>query len=181
MEAARPIVIEGEELILGFSGAEGHQSGLLLDARNRNVIEQVIERATRKRLRLRVITGETLQDWEAYRASQAEAARLQQQSREQYQKRTEAAQTWDAVAELLIRKFSGLEHRNLASVQGAYLAESVEVLAEAYGRLMSAPSEMDERNYSRALDRVSERVGVSSSLIAYLVAGVRCKARPASE
>ena len=43
-------------------------------------------------------------------------------------------------------------------------------LAEAYGRLMSdPPAELEERNYSRALERLAERVGVPSSLIAYLV------------
>ena len=74
------------------------------------------------------------------------------------------------MAEQLAQKYTGLANRTLPSVQGRFLAEAVDVLAEAYGRLMpETPTEPDDRGYSRCLERVAERAMVPGSLIAYLV------------
>ncbi|MGV3720226.1 MAG: hypothetical protein ACO1SX_04880, partial [Actinomycetota bacterium] len=136
MEGARPLTIEDEELILGYQAELSMQAGLMMDVQNKNLIEQVIESATRKRLRIRVIDGETLADWEAYKQQQVEAKRLQEQARLQYQQQMKSGVSWDAVAEQLVRKYSNTPNRTLSSVQGRYLDEAVETLAEAYGRLM---------------------------------------------
>jgi hypothetical protein len=170
LEAGRAITIDGDRLIVGFGVENMHQSGLLLQTQNKNLIEQVLEQATRKRLTLHVIQGETPQDWESARVHQEEAERLQQESVAQFQKRVEGGGNWDAVGEQLVRKVAALQHRGLASVQGRFLHEAVAILAEAYGRLMpETPSEMDERGYSRALERVAERVLVPAAVIGYLV------------
>lgn len=170
MEGARPLIIEDEELILGYQAELSMQAGLMMDVQNKNLIEQVIESATRKRLRIRVIDGETLADWEALKLQQVEAKRLQEQSRLQYQQQMKSGDSWDAVAEQLVRKYSNTPNRTLSSVQGRYLDDAVAALAEAFGRLMGeTPSELDERAYSKALDRVSERAMVPSSLIAQMV------------
>jgi hypothetical protein len=170
MEAARPITVHGEELILGFDAAEIHQSGLLMDHRHRNIIEQTIEAATRHRFRLRIIPGTTLDDWNMALQTEAEAQRLQQQAREQFMKEAQAGQTWEAVGEQLVRKFTNLQNRGLSSVQGRFLSEAVRTIAEAYGRLMpETPTEHDERNYSRTLERIGERTDVPAPVISYLV------------
>src|SRR5438477_7372035 len=67
MEAAKPLTVHGDELILGYDPAQMHQSGLVLDHRHRNVIEQIIEGVARRRLKLRIIPGQTLEDWELAR------------------------------------------------------------------------------------------------------------------
>ncbi|HTE21019.1 MAG TPA: hypothetical protein VK689_21850, partial [Armatimonadota bacterium] len=170
MEAARPLTIENDELVLGYSVTTADQRGLLLDNRHRNVIELAIEKATRKRLRLNIIIGETLEDWEAMKVQQAEAARMQTQAREQYRQQTESGQSWDAVGEQLVRKYGSLANRALPSVQGRFLDEALGVLVEAQARLEGKEaSEQEERSYSRVLDRIAERVGVPSAMIAYLV------------
>ena len=155
---------------MGYQPGLSMQAGLMMDVQNRNLIEQVLESATRRRIRLRVIDGETLADWEAYKAQQAEAKRLQEQARAQYQRQVIAGNSWEGVAEQLVRKYSSTPNRNLSSVQGRFLDEAVDTLVEAYDRLMGpTPSELDERAYSKALDRVAERALVPSSLIAQLV------------
>ncbi|HEU4754330.1 MAG TPA: hypothetical protein VFU47_14565 [Armatimonadota bacterium] len=170
LEAARAITVENDRLIVGFGVADMHQSGLLLQTQHKNIIEQVLEQATHRRLQLEVIQGETLQDWEAAKQHAAEASRLQEQSREQFQKQVEGGQSWEAIGEQLVRKIASLPHRGLASVQGRFLAEALDTLVEAYGRLMPEhPTEADERGYSRTLERLSERVFIPASLIAYLV------------
>lgn len=174
MEGARPLIIEDDELILGYQAELSMQAGLMMDVQNKNLIEQVIESATRKRLRIRVIDGETLADWEALKQLQVEAKRLQEQSRLQYQQQVKSGDSWEAVAEQLVRKYSNTSNRTLSSVQGRYLDDAIAVLSDAYGRLMGdTPSELDERAYSKALDRVSERAMVPSSLIAQMVCARR--------
>jgi hypothetical protein len=170
MEAAKPIAFENEELVVGYSGENAHQKGLLADHRNRNTVEQILFAASRRQIRLRIIEGDTREDWEAVKSAAVEAARLQEQSRQKYQQELQAGTTWEAVGEQVVRKVNSLENRAMASVQGRFLEEAIAVLAEAYGRLMpETPAEADERTYSRILDRVSDRVGVSSSMLAYLV------------
>lgn len=170
MEAATPIALENEELVIGYSGENAHQKSLLVQGQNRNMVDQILHAAARRPIRLRIIEGDSLQDWEAAKLSEQEGARLQQESRQQYRAEIEAGATWDAVGENIVRKIGLQPNRSLASVQGRMLTEAVTELAEAYGRLTSdPPSELEERNFSRALERISERVGVSSSMIAYLV------------
>jgi hypothetical protein len=170
LEAARPIVIEGDNFILGFRPADGHMQGFLLEDHYKNLIQQSLETATRRRLNLNIIIGETVEDWESEKARREEAERLQQQAREQYRKHAESGQTWDQVGEQLVRKFSGVPHRGLSSVQARFLDECLDALVEAHRRLMAAePTELEERAYSRVLDRLSERVMVPSTLIGYLV------------
>jgi hypothetical protein len=170
LEAARPITVEGDELILGFGGEGSQHRGLLMDNRYLNLIEQILEAGTRRRLKIRIIEGETLQDWESVKQMEGEAVRLQQQTRRQFQQQTAAGATWEDVSEQVVRKLSDMPNRALASVQGRFLEDALEILAEAYGRLMPAsPSELEERSYSRALDRFSERVGVPASLLAHMV------------
>ena len=92
------------------------------------------------------------------------------QAKEQFLAEAEAGETWEAVGEQLVRRFGNLEHRGLSSIQGVFLDTSLGTLAEAYGRLMPAiPDEHAERNYSRVLERISERVGVPAAMIAQLV------------
>ena len=170
LEAAIPITVEGEELVIGYSTAAADQKGLLMDSRTQNTIEQVIEQGTRRRFRLRLIEGESLQDWEVEKQREVEGARLIQQSRRQYDQETAAGATWEAVGEQVIRSLSAIPNRALASVQGRFLEEAVTVLAEGYTRLMPEPlEEQHERSYSRVLERLSERLGVPSPIIAYLV------------
>jgi hypothetical protein len=170
MEAATPLAIENDELVMGFDAATMHQSGLLLDARYHNMIEQMLETATRKRLRIRVVQGTTPADWEQFKQQLAEGERLQKESRDQFRTRAEAGETWEAVGEQLVRAFGNLPHRALPSVQGRFLEESLERLTEAYSRLMAdPPSEPEERAYSRVLERLAERINVPSALISHMV------------
>jgi hypothetical protein len=170
MEAAKPIALEDNELVMGFPAMSGHQAGLLTNPQHKNVIEQVLEAATRVRLELRVIDGETLEDWETLKRNREEATRLQEQTRQQLRKQVEQGDSWEAVGESLIRRFSGVPNRGLASVQGRFLEEAIRTVVEAYPRLMpETPDEHDERNYSRTLERISERVNVPAAMISQIV------------
>ena len=170
LEAAHPIAIENGELVVGFSGEGAQHVGQLLSNQNRIKIEQVLIKATRLQLRIRVIDGTSLADWEAAKQTDLEGVRMHAEAIRAHQVAVAAGQTWEVVGEQIVRKFGNTSNRVLAGVQGRFLAETVEIIAEAYGRIMpEAPAEPDERAYGRTLERVAERTGVPASLIALLV------------
>jgi hypothetical protein len=135
------------------------------------MIEAVLEKGTGVRLRFRTIHGITMADWEAEQRNQVEAVRLQEQTRQQLRARLEQDDNWEAIGERLVRRLTDeTPNRGLSSVQGRFLKHAVETLAESYNRLMpETPNETDERNFSRVVDRLGDRLGVSGSLISYLV------------
>lgn len=171
LEAAVPITLENrDELVVGLPDNASDMAGQLTESRNRNMIEQALERGTRVRIRLRVIHGTTMDDWNHEKQVVVEAARLQAMSAAKYRQETSRGDTWENVGEQLIREYNAQKNRGLTCVQATFLEHAVDVLAESYRRLMpEKPGEMDERNYSRTLDRMVERVGVPAVVIGYLV------------
>lgn len=170
LAAAKPLVLENDELVLGFAGEAAPMGGLLMDHRYKNQIEQILERVVRRRVRLRLISGDTLADWEVAKSHDAAAQAQKQQQVKRIQQEAARGETWEAVAEHLVRTFSAMENRAMGSSQGRYLGQALEILCEAYSRLSAAQSfDPDDRNFNRALDRVQERTGVPASLVALLV------------
>jgi hypothetical protein len=179
MEAASPIVVEDDEVVLGFSIAHAQLRGLLLDKRHQRMIEQIIERGVQRKLRLRIIDGETLADWETHKENERVASELAQSNRAKPKAAPAVSigaeddgdhSSWEGFAEQVTRRISAIPTRNLPSVQGRVLLETVDALVEAYPRFMpTRPSEGDERAFSRTLDRVGERLGTPSAVLAYLV------------
>lgn len=171
LESARPLTLENrEELILGFDESQGHNAGLLTNDKNKNHIEQILERATKVRLRIRVIHGTTMEDWEAEKRIQAEGARMVQQNRQQVRQQAQAGDSWENIGEQLVRRYNDYPNRMLASAQGRFLSEAVTTLSEAHTRLMGdPPTEEQDRNYARVLERIGERIRVPPPMIAYLV------------
>src|SRR4051812_25620789 len=99
MEAARPLVIENDTLVLGFPASQTHQGGLLTDSKTNNIIERAIEEEAGRVLRLRMIEGETVQDWETSKLRDQEATALQKAALERRKREQSADQGWDGIME----------------------------------------------------------------------------------
>lgn len=170
MEAARPLVVEGDTLVLGFPASQTHEGGLLTDSRNSNIIERALEEEAGRPLRLRIIEGETVQDWLTAKRRDEEGAALLKAAQERRQREAAAGQGWDAISERLTRRYAEMPLRQLPQMQALYLEEAVGVLAEAVGRLLSSnAAESDHRSFARVLDKVADRAQVPAPLIAWMV------------
>jgi hypothetical protein len=170
MEAARPLVVEGDLLVLGFPASVAHEGGLLRDSKNSNVIERALEEEAGRPLRMRLIEGDTVEDWRAYQRRDAEAAALQKAAQERRHRDSSVEQGWDAVGERLIRRYAEMPMRQLPQIQALYLEEAVAVLTEAARRLLGEnASEVDHRSFARVLDKVADRAQVPAALVAWLV------------
>jgi len=170
MEAARPLVIDGDYLVLGYPPSVAHEGGLLRDSKNSNVIERALEEEAGRPLRLRLIEGETMDDWLAYQRRDEEAAALQRTAQERRRREASVEQGWDAITERLTRRFAEMPMRQLPQVQALYLEEAVSVLAEAARRLLGDnAAEVDHRSFARVLEKVADRAQVPAAFVAWLV------------
>jgi hypothetical protein len=170
MEAARPLIVEGDTLVLGFPPSLSHQGGLLTDSKNNNIIERALEEEAGRPLRLRLIEGETLQDWLATKRRDEEAAALLKAAQERRRREASVEQGWDGIGERLTRRYAEMPLRQLPQIQALYLEEAVAVLAEAAGRLLGPnASEVDHRSFARVLDKVADRAQVPAPIIAWMV------------
>ena len=170
MEAGRPLIIDGDSFVLGFAPSRAHEGGLLRDSKTSNFIERALEEEAGRPLRLRLIEGDTLDDWRAYQSRDQEAAALQKTAQERRRRESSVEHGWDDITERLTRRYAEMPQRQLPQVQALYLEEAVEVLAEAARRLLGdKPSEVDHRSYARVLERVADRAQVPAPVVAWMV------------
>src|SRR5206468_991437 len=121
-------------------------------------------------LRLRVIEGDTMDDWIAYKRRDEEAASLQKAAQERRRREASVEHGWDSVIERLTRRYAEMPLRQLPQMQALYLEEAVGVLAEAAQRLLGDnPSEVDHRSFARVIDRVADRAQVPAPIVAWMV------------
>jgi len=169
MEAATPIALEGDSLVLGFEQNLGAQAGLLRDNVNRNTIEQLLESALKRRVKLHLISGTTSEDWANEKQQLDEARRLESARQAARSRGYDDVSSWEAIGDRVVRRYSALSNRALPSVQAEFLEEAIDVVVEAYPSLMGSPDEVELRNYNRVIDRIAERTGVPQAMIAFLV------------
>jgi hypothetical protein len=170
MEAGRPLVVEGDVFVVGFAASRSQESGLLKDSKTSNVIERALEEEAGRILRLRLIEGDTLDDWLAYQRRDQEATALQKAAQERRRREASVEQGWDSITERLTRRYAEMPLRQLPQMQALYLEEAVGVLADAARRLLGDnPSEVDHRSFARVIDRVADRAQVPAPLVAWLV------------
>ncbi len=170
MEAGRPLVVDGDWFVLGYAPSRSHEGGLLSDSKNSNIIERALEEEAGRPLRLRIIEGETMDDWHAYKRRDEEAASLQKAAQERRRREASVEQGWDAITERLTRRYAEMPLRQLPQMQALYLEEVVVVLADAVRRLLGdSASEVDHRSFARVLERVADRAQVPAPFVAWLV------------
>lgn len=170
MEAARPLVIDGEAFVLGFPASQSHEGGLLNDSKTNNIIERALEEEAGRPLRLRIIEGDTLDDWLATRSRDEQAQAMQKAAQERRRREASVEHGWDGITEQLTRRYAEMPMRQLPQVQAVYLEEAIGVLAEAARRLLGEnATDVDHRSFARVLERVADRAQIPAALVAYLV------------
>jgi hypothetical protein len=170
MERGHPVLLEGDEFVVGFNVTDTMDAHLLQEARYRMAIEQALASLAGRKVALRVITGTTIEDWRQIQEIERETARLRQAQPEAPQ--AAGANTWETLADQLTRHYSATPNRQYPGIQARFLDYCVDELAKAYVSLMGdkeEPEDHDLRAYGRVLDRIADRTSVPASMIGYLV------------
>lgn len=169
LEVANPITVEGDHFVVGFAPDQMHMSGHLNSSEHRNAIETALAGYSQKKLRLLIIDGVSLEDWENFKARQRAAAQSRERARQRATVEMAAAKSWDGVLEQMGRTYAAMNLRQLPQVRADYLLRSIELISEAMDELYNdeSPDEPSQRALARVLDRVGTLTEVAPALIGY--------------
>jgi len=163
------ITIDGDEFILGFGSADLPLAGHLRSSQHLAIIEQSISEVAKKKLRLRVIEGTRIEDYQKFLDLKARADQTRVSLGAQRDKERKAEQAWEEVAEKITRGYARLELRQICQNRAAFMRKGFEIINEAVNR-MNYGEDSDEFS-KRALGRVFEKFSVvmevPSTMLAY--------------
>ena len=169
LEVAVGIALDGEIFVLGFSNPDYPMAGHLRSAQHNAIIIQSISDVLKKKVRLLIIEGTTLQDYETYKSLQAvsEAASITMSEKRGRERAAELA--WEEAAEKITRGYARLPLRNLAQSKGRFIRDSLGVISEAVNKLgyTEESDELQKRALGRIFEKLATVVEVPSALLAY--------------
>ncbi len=177
MQAAIPIVLDGDLLVLSMPGAERHLAGHMETAANRNAIVNALELTSGQRLDFRLIDGSTPEDWQALK--QGEQRARESSSRTRREAAVGAAATaarpaagegpWDELVQRIHRQYQQLPKRQYPQAKARYLREALSWVASTEAEIRYQ-GEIDEELHERALARAIERLAAVLDMPPVLVA-----------
>lgn len=165
LNAATVIALEEGTLILGLPHKDHELGGHLNLPASRKAIQDVMGAALGTQLAVRVIQGNTPEDWAAIKEGDRIKRQLQERALDKARAELSAGQSWEGLYEKLSRKFAEMENRSLPQTRARFYLEAIDILADA---LIEKPvtDDMDERNFARCLERISQYSEVPSALVA---------------
>ncbi len=175
MQAAIPITLDDDLLVLAMPGSELHLAGHMETAANRNSIVNALELTSGQRLDFRIIDGTTVEDWEALKAGEAKAresasrARRATRSAEPRSSVRVGEGPWDEVIQRIHRGYQQLPKRQYPQAKARYLREALTWVASADEDLRYGDN-FDEEAHERALARAIERLASVLDLPPVIVA-----------
>jgi len=157
LEQASGVIIEGGQLVIGFSPADMPMASHLRSSDHKNTIESAICEVAGRPMTMRVIEGLTVGDWESTKLREASAQAVRESEAQRRMAEVAAGRTWDGVLEQVSRKYARTPLRQLPQMRARYLAQAVDLIVEAMNTLYPSDGRRDELA-ERAFARVVERV-----------------------
>jgi curved DNA-binding protein CbpA len=173
MQAAIPITLDEDMMVLAMPGSERHLSGHMETAANRNSIVNALELVSGQKLEFRLIDGSSVEDWEAIKQGEARARQAARSRR-----RTTGAERatarpgegpWDEVTQRIHRQYQELEKRQYPQSKARYLREALGWIARADEELRydaDTAEDAHERGLARAIERVASVLDLPPVLVA---------------
>jgi hypothetical protein len=174
MQAAIPITLDEDMLVLSMPGSERHLSGHMETAANRNSILNALELTSGQRLDFRLIDGSSVEDWERMKEVQQKARQAATRA-EAYSSAAPSVQSrpgegpWDEVIQRIHRQYQVVPKRQYPQSKARYLREALSWIA-AIEEDLRLHDGFDEDLHERALARAIERLGAVLDLPAVLIA-----------
>lgn len=168
LNVAKPLVLEEGILVVGVPAGDTDLAGHLRVVQTKRLIEQAFGAKIDQRVEVRVIAGQTVQDWETEKRRDAEKRRLQEQALMRARAEAAAGKSWETIYEQLSRKYAATPSRSLPQNRAKFFLEAVDIVAEA---LLETPinDDLAERNYARCLERIATYCELPSAYVAIRV------------
>jgi hypothetical protein len=129
------------------------------------IIERNVGKGLGHQVRLRVIDGTTLEDWELVKRRDVERRRLQEAELDKMRAEMQAKTSWDGIYEQLSRRFAAVSNRSLPQNRARFFEEAIEIIAEVR-KGQAEFDDLGERNFARCLERVAQYTEVPSTIVA---------------
>jgi hypothetical protein len=168
LNLARPIALENGTLVLGLPHSEMELAGHLRMPMTKRLIETTVGGLLNSPITARVIDGTEQADWEVEKKRDAEKQRLSMQHMEKMRAELSARSNWDHIFEQLSRKYAAVPNKSLPQNKARFFEEALAMLAEAR-RDQSTWDDLQERNFARCIERLSQYSEVPSTIVATLV------------
>lgn len=165
INAAKPLLEDEGVLVLGMPTRDTELAGHLRLPATSRFVEQVLTGVAGRTVRIRVIDGQTLEDYELVKRRDAERRRLQQQEMEKMRAEMTARTSWEQVYEQLSRRYAAVTNKTLPQNRARFYEEALELIADAR-REMQRHDDAAERNFARCIERVAQYADVPSTLVA---------------
>lgn len=182
LERAVAIAVEDGTLIIGLKAEIFNQAGHLNVSEHRNAIETSASAAWGQPLRIRIIEGDTLADWESRKKRDARVAAHREASYDRRDQQAAEAQSWDSLYEYVARAYSATPLRSLPQARARYVTDMLYVIVDAMDQLFPAePDEAVERLLARVIERVATNVEMPATLVALEVERLRAWRKQAAQ
>ncbi len=169
LELGVGITIDGDYFVLGFSSPDLPMAGHIRSARHLPIVEQCLSEVIGRKVRLRIIEGTTIQDYNDWKKKQSIVEQEREALSALRERERQIEEAWDDVAERISRGYATLPLRQLAQSKGLYINEAFKMINEAVNRLnyTHEADEMHKRALARVFERLSTIVDVPSAMLAY--------------
>lgn len=169
LEMPTGIALDGDEFILGFTNADLPMAGHLRSAQHRAIVDQCVSEVLKKKVRVHIIEGTTIEDYQRYKQQQAarENTQVTVSAQKEAERRVMAA--WDEVAEQITRMYARLQLRQLAQQRADFMWTAFNTINEAVEKLGytdDAP-EIQKRALARVFEKFATAVEIPSTMLAF--------------
>ena len=165
LNACTAVALADGVLVLGLPHSENELSGHLRQPATRKAIEDSVSRRLDGPVTLRVIAGDTAEDWEDVQERDAVKRRLAEKALDRARAELTSGAGWQGLYEDLSRKFAATPNRSLPQNRARFFIEAVGLLSDA---LIETPLDDDlaERNFARCIERIAQYSDVPSVIVA---------------
>lgn len=167
LNVAIPITLEDDVFVLGVPEKESDAKGHLQLSNTSRVIQQELGKRIGHPVKVEVIDGITINNWEAVKRRRAETERLSREAAEREKKARKQASNWDNLYDQMARDFGKLNNKGMPQVRARFLRHCVELCVK--NMQSGVMDESDERNFARCLERISSYTEVPATFVASMV------------
>ncbi|MCW3099047.1 MAG: hypothetical protein JWL77_4665 [Chthonomonadaceae bacterium] len=181
LEHTRAITIENGTLVLGLEAEEYTRASIINQVSMLHTVQEVVRQMFGQPLKVRIIEGLGLADWEAAKVQDASMAAMKEAAPAP-RAVAMAASGWDSVTEQLSRLYAEAPFRALPQGKARYANEALYILVEAMDKLYpDGADEPTERNLARVLDRIANSSEIPAAVLAFELERLRAWRRAEAE
>lgn len=167
LNCAVPIVYEEGYFVLGFGPRDVDLMGHLKPAGVQRTIEVELESRLNGSVKLELLSGITINDWQGHKRRLEEAKKLKSAAASREKQVREAGRAWDEVYERAGRAALKYNAKGRPHQAARLLEECVEDCAQHLPT--EEMDEDEERAFARATERIGQLCDVPPTTVAYMV------------